>query len=183
MDGPGQPAEKLQPLGKQKRTDIFQECLISIDTFVQPHGCSQFIRAAMEAPTRADLDSIVDKQLEMVKARLTAGNATTHDAGVIKSNVLADCVVRGCVVQLLAMPSSGRDIAQKLQFLHIYAIQLATQKVVIDATLVDLFILLQQNFTKVVFQGKTIGEKKLGYLACVLLLEVRQVFCSIQNQT
>ena len=125
----------------------------------------------MEAPTRADLDSIVDKQLEMVKARLTAGNATTHDAGVIKSNVLADCVVRGCVAQLLAMPSSGRDIAQKLQFLHIYAIQLATQKVVM--LLLYIYLLYKNKFKKGVFQGKTIGEKKLGYLACVLLLEVR----------
>ena len=85
----------------------------------------------MEAPTRADLEVIVDKQLEMIKARLTTGNAATHDAGVVKSNVLADCVVRGCVAQLLTTPSPGTNTNQKLNFLHIHAIQLATQKVLL----------------------------------------------------
>ena len=64
---------------------------------MQPHGCSQFIRNAFEAATKAELVGIVEKQLEMIKTRLASPE--------VESNVLADCVVRGCVAQLLLNPS------------------------------------------------------------------------------
>ena len=66
-------------------------------SFWQPHGCSQFIRNAFEAATKAELVGIVEKQLEMIKTRLASPE--------VESNVLADCVVRGCVAQLLLNPS------------------------------------------------------------------------------